>query len=84
MTPEVTIAATSRYEFAHRPHGIAFDDANIVALCDWLQSDLPGGREAFVGKRRFVFINVVILTVLRLTHRAERVAMERRVARTWP
>ncbi len=73
-----------RNEFAHQPHGIAFDNDKITVLCDRLQSDLPGGREAHVGKPRSVFINAVILTVMRLTYRAERVASERRVTRTWP
>ena len=73
-----------RNEFAHQAHGLTFNDPKILALCDKLQSDLPGGREAHVGKPRFVFINAVILTVMRLTYRAERVAAERRTARTWP
>ena len=72
-----------RNEFAHQPHGITFADPKIEALCDRLQSDLPGGREAHVGKPRSVFVNAVILTVLRLTYRAEHVALERRVTRTW-
>lgn len=73
-----------RNEFAHQAHGLTFNDPKILALCDKLQSDLPGGREAHVGKPRFVFINAVILTVMRLTYRAERVAAERRTTRTWP
>ena len=73
-----------RNEFAHQPHGITFDDPKISGPCDRLKSDLPGGRAAHVGKPRFVFINAVILTVMRLTYRAERVAAERRITRTWP
>ena len=73
-----------RNEFAHQPHGITFADPKIEALCERLQSDLPDGREAHVGKPRSVFINAVILTVLRLAYRAERVRLERRVTRTWP
>ncbi len=72
-----------RNEFAHQAHGLTFDDPKIMTLCDKLQSDLPGGREAHAGKPRFVFINAVILTVMRLTYRAERVAAERRETRTW-
>ena len=73
-----------RNEFAHKPHGLSFADPSISALCDKLMSDLPGGREDHVGKPRLVFINAVILIVLQLTYRAERVAAERRVTRTWP
>lgn len=73
-----------RNEFAHQAHGLTFTDPKITALCDKLQSDLPGGREAHVDLPRFVFVNAVILTVMRLTYRAERVAAERRVTRTWP
>jgi len=73
-----------RNEFAHRPHGVAFDDPKIAALCETLQSDLPGGRDAHSGAYRFMFINAAIMMVMRLTYRAEWVARERRVTRTWP
>lgn len=73
-----------RNEFAHQPHGITFVDPKIEALCDKLRSDLPGGRESHLGKPRFVFINAVILVAARLTYRAERVVLERRLTRTWP
>ena len=73
-----------RNEFAHRPHGVGFDDPAIATFCERLQPDLPGGRDQHKGRFRFIFINAVILTVLRLTYRAERVALERRVTRTWP
>jgi len=73
-----------RNEFAHSIHGTTFAEPKISALCDRLQSDLPGGREAFKDKRRQIFINAVILTVMRLTYRAEWVAKEKRVTRNWP
>ena len=73
-----------RNEFAHRPHGFDFQDQKVAALCEQLQSDLPGDRDKFSGKYRTMFINAVILTVLRLTYRAEHVAMERRTTRSWP
>lgn len=73
-----------RNEFAHQPHGITFDDPKISRLCDRLKSDYPGSRAPHVGKTRSVFVNAVVLTVLRLTYRAERVAAEPRIARTWP
>lgn len=69
---------------AHSVYGLAFADRTIAALCDKLQSDLPGGREVFAGKPRGVFINAVVLTVKRLTYRSEWVAKEQRVMQSWP
>lgn len=73
-----------RNEFAHSIHGLAFTEPKVSDLCFGLESDLPGGRAAFAGKPRGVFVNAVILTVLRLTYRAEWVAKERRVTKTRP
>lgn len=53
-------------------------------LCEWLQSDFPGGRAAIVGNSRGMFTNAVGRTALWLTYRSEYVARERRVIRTWP
>jgi hypothetical protein len=55
-----------------------------MALCDWLRSDQPGGRETFKGNPRGVFINAVILTVMCLTYRSEWVAKEKRATKSWP
>jgi len=73
-----------RNEFAHRTHGTTFADSKISALCNALESDLPGGASSFDGNARAIFINAVVLTVLRLTYRSEYVARERRTTRTWP
>jgi hypothetical protein len=81
---ECEIIRKVRNEFAHRVHGTTFEEPRISAWCAALQSDLPGGREAFKGNPRGMFINAVILTVLRLTFRAKRVSGERRTTRTWP
>jgi DNA-binding MltR family transcriptional regulator len=81
---ECNLIRKIRNEFAHSVHGLAFADPTITVLCDKLQSDLPSGREAFVGKPRGVFINAVVLTVMRLTYRAEWVAKEQRVTKSWP
>lgn len=72
-----------RNEFAHRKHGTNFGDQKITALCNNLKSDLPGGRDAFVGKPRGVFINAVVLVSMALTYRAEWVAKEKRITRIW-
>ncbi len=81
---ECDVIRKVRNEFAHRAHRTTFADTKISKLCGRLQSDLPGGRNAFEGKPRQMFINAVVLTVLRLTYRAEYVARERRSINRWP
>lgn len=81
---ECNLIRRVRNEFAHRAHGTTFTDARIAGLCYRLQSDLPGGRAAFQGNPRGVFVNAVVLTVMRLTYRAEWVAKERRRPKNWP
>jgi hypothetical protein len=73
-----------RNEFAHSIHGTTFAEPKITSLCDRLLSDLPGGREKFKGNPRDVFINAVVLAVMRLTYRAEWVAKEKRATKSWP
>ncbi len=81
---ECDIIRKVRNEFAHRAHGISFADGKIRRLCDRLKSDLPGSREVYAGNPRGVFVNAVVLTVVRLTYRAEFVASEQRTTKTWP
>jgi mannitol operon repressor len=81
---ECNIIRKIRNEFAHRVHGTAFTTPPIASLCHSLQSDLPDGRDGFKDNPRGIFINAVVLTVMRLTYRAEWVATERRVTRSWP
>ena len=81
---ECEIIRKVRNEFAHAVHGLSFADNKVSALCDRLESDLPGGRKSFVGKPREMFVNAVVLTVLRLTYRGEYVSKERRTTKTWP
>jgi|ERR1700722_5612866 len=73
-----------RNEFAHSKHGTTFKDPDVKRLCDKLQSDLPGGRKKFADDPRSIFVTAVILVALALTYRADWVAKERRVTRTWP
>ena len=81
---ECEIIRKVRNDFAHAVHGLSFADHKVSGLCDRLKSDLPGGRDSFVGNPRGMFINAVILTVLRLTYRSEYVSRERRTTKTWP
>jgi mannitol operon repressor len=69
-----------RNEFAHGIHGTRFTDSKIAALCGRLQTNMPPG----VVDPRSKFIVAVVLTTMRLTYRAERVAKEKRVTRDWP
>lgn len=71
-------------ELAHSIHGTTFARPKILALLDRLQSDLPSNRVALRNDPRGMLINSVILTVMRLTYRAEWVAKERRVTKNWP
>ncbi len=73
-----------RNEFAHSIHGTTFSEPKVATLCERLESDLPGGREAFKDNPRGMFINAVTLIVMRLTYRAEWVAKEKRVTKSWP
>jgi mannitol operon repressor len=81
---ECNIIRKIRNEFAHSVHGTTFADKGVVVLCERLQSDLPGGREAFKDKPRGVFINAVVLTTMRLTYRAEWVTRGKRETQSWP
>jgi mannitol operon repressor len=78
---ECTLIRKVRNEFAHRKHGTTFKDPVISAFCHRLKSGLPGDRTDFVGKPRAIFVNAVVLTVLRLTYRDAWVARERRSSR---
>lgn len=81
---ETNLIRKIRNEFAHRVHGTTFEDPRIKELCRKIKSDRPGGRTAFFEDNpRGIFINAIVLTVLGLTYRAERVSLERRISRTW-
>lgn len=73
-----------RNEFAHSIHGLSFSDKKISDFCDKLQSDLPGGKGAFKNNPRGIFVNAVVLILLRLFYRSEWVASERRTIKKWP
>ena len=81
---ECNLIRKIRNEFAHGIHGTSYSENKIASLCESLKSDLPGGREAFKKNYRAMFVNAVCILVMRLTYRAERVAREKRMTRTWP
>lgn len=59
-----------RNEFAHKVHGLTFQDDRVRALCNKLLANTPDGKR-FGGDPRQLFINSVILTSLALWYRPE-------------
>ena len=64
--------------FAHNKHGFSFADAKVVGLCSSLKSDLPNDDRYDQNNARFRFINASVCLVLRLYHRPDWVALQRR------
>jgi mannitol operon repressor len=82
---ECHIIRKIRNEFAHSRHGVSFADRKISDLCRTFQTKMPGVQgEGLEDKPRLVFINAVILISTGLIYRAEHVAKEKRVTRSWP
>lgn len=80
---EVSILHKVRNEFAHAKHGTSFHLEKIKGLCASLQSDLPTGENYPLDDARFRFMNSTVKVVLRLYHRPDWVALERRKPKSW-
>lgn len=80
---EITLLRKVRNEFAHLKHGVSFQESRIKGLCSSLVSDLPQGSDYPVNDPRFRFTNAAVCVVLRLYHRPEWVALERRKPKVW-
>ncbi|WP_152048821.1 MltR family transcriptional regulator [Aureimonas psammosilenae] len=80
---EIGILRKVRNEFAHAKHGISFKSARIQGLCSSLKSDLPEGGDYPLTDPRFRFMNSSVSIALRLYHRPEWVALERRQPKEW-
>lgn len=80
---EIELIRKIRNRFAHARHGLSFDDASINGLCTSLSSPLPDGDAFLKPTARFRLINATVCMVLRLYHRADWVALERRQAKVW-
>ena len=80
---EVTLLRKIRNLFAHSKHGFDFGDAKVQGLCASLESDLPQGEGYPLTSARFRFTNATVCLVLRLYHRPDWVALERRKPREW-
>lgn len=80
---EINLLRKVRNEFAHARHGINFETSKIQGLCSSLKSDLPLGADYPINDPRFRFTNATVVIVLRLYHRPDWVALERRQPKTW-
>jgi hypothetical protein len=80
---EIELIRKVRNEFAHARHGMSFNDARIRGLCASLTSDLPGGAGYPAYEPRFRFTNATVVLALRLYHRPDWVALERRAPKEW-
>ena len=80
---EIDLIRKIRNHFAHARHGLSFADASINGLCTSLSSPLPQGDAYLRPTARFRLINATVCMVLRLYHRADWVALERRQAKVW-
>jgi len=73
-----------RNEFAHRfDLQFSFNDKKVIKLCGQLKADLPGDKTDFLDNPRFVFINGVILLVLRWLYREDYVIKHRLQYKEW-
>jgi mannitol operon repressor len=80
---EIGLIRKVRNEFAHQKHGMSFSSPRIQGLCSTLKSDLPQGAGFPLQDPRFRFTNAVVVLALRLYHRPEWVALERRKPKAW-
>lgn len=80
---EIDLIRKVRNEFAHAIHGLSFKDNRVAGLCSSLTSDLPTDGQFPLTEPRFRYTNAVVCVVLRLYHRPDWVALERRKAKTW-
>ncbi|QBP73857.1 transcriptional regulator [Herbaspirillum huttiense] len=80
---EIGLIRKVRNEFAHQKHGMSFSSPRIQGLCSTLKSDLPKDAGYPLQDPRFRFTNAVVVLALRLYHRPDWVALERRKPKTW-
>lgn len=80
---EINLLRKIRNEFAHAKHGKNFEDSRISGLCASLTSDLPEGENYDLTNPRFRVVNSAVIIVLRLYHRPDWVALERRTQKKW-
>lgn len=80
---EIALIRKIRNEFAHAKHGISFRTQRITDLCANLKTEVPPELTYLRENPRSNFTNSAVSIVLRLYHRPEWVALERRAAKSW-
>jgi mannitol operon repressor len=80
---EIALLRKVRNEFAHAKHGTSFQTPRVQGLCSSLKSNLPECAGYPTNDPRFRFTNAAVAIVLRLYHRPEWVALERRQPKSW-
>lgn len=80
---EIGILRKVRNEFAHSKHGLTFTSPKIQGLCSSFKADLPIDEDYPLTNSRFRYTNSVITLALRLYHRPDWVALERRTGKSY-
>lgn len=80
---EITLIRKVRNEFAHAKHGTSFQTPRVQGLCSSLQLDLSEGEDYPTNDPRHRFTHAAVGIVIRLYHRPEWVAQERRHVKAW-
>jgi DNA-binding MltR family transcriptional regulator len=79
---EIEIIRRVRNEFAHKVHGLTFNDQRVHDLCQNLKANTPD-QKRFNGDPRQLYINSVILTSLALWYRPEYAAPFKAEMKEW-
>ncbi|PHP66799.1 transcriptional regulator [Zhengella mangrovi] len=78
---EIGLLRKVRNEFAHAKHGLSFQSPRVQGLCSSLKADLPQDAGYPLTEPRFRYTNSVVAMALRLYHRPDWVALERRTSK---
>ncbi len=82
---DLNIVRSIRNEFAHREHGVSFEDGTIAGLCTSLKSRRPQQMIEDHGYTpRGRFNDAVIFLAMQLWYRPEHAVEFRACERTWP
>lgn len=82
---DLNLVRSIRNEFAHREHGITFEDETIRGLCSSLNSRRPPEMVQDRGyPPRQRFNDAVVFTALQLWYRPEHAAELKAEERAWP
>ena len=82
---DLNIVRSIRNEFAHREHGVSFEDSTIAGLCSSLRSRRPPKMiedHGYTSRARFN--DAVIFTAMQLWYRPEHAVEFRARERNWP